>query len=35
MAFVIEYSGVVSPDKIQLTGDVMGMVFEFTVSKGK
>ena len=35
MDFVIEYTGVASPDKIQLTGDVMGMVFEFTVIKAK
>ena len=35
MAIVLNYSGVVSPDKIQFVGDFMGMPFEFTVSKAK
>jgi hypothetical protein len=35
MAVVIGYSGVVSPDKIDFTGDFMGMPFEFTVTKAK
>jgi opacity protein-like surface antigen len=35
MAIVLNYSGVVSPDKIQFTGDFMGMPFEFVVDKAK
>ena len=33
MAVVIGYSGVVAPDKIQFSGDFMGMPFEFVVIK--
>ena len=33
MAIVLNYSGVVSPDKIAFTGDFMGMPFEFMVTK--
>ncbi len=35
MPVVLSYSGVVSPDTIQFTGDFMGMPFEFTVAKAK
>jgi opacity protein-like surface antigen len=35
MAIVLSYSGVVSPEKIQFTGDFMGMPFEFVVDKAK
>ena len=34
MAFDIMYKGVVSPAEIKISGDFMGMPFEFTVKKG-
>ena len=33
MAFEISYTGVVSPTEIKITGDFMGMPFEYTVKK--
>lgn len=33
MAFDISYTGVVSPTEIKITGDFMGMPFEYTVKK--
>ena len=33
MAFTLEYTGVASPDQINLTADFMGMPFEFVVKK--
>jgi len=35
MPFAIAYTGVVSPQKIDLKGDLMGMPFEFSVMKAK
>jgi hypothetical protein len=35
MAFDLNYSGVVKPDQIAFTLDVMGMPFEFAVKKAK
>jgi hypothetical protein len=35
MAFDLNYSGVVKPDQIALTMDVMGMPFSFDVKKAK
>jgi hypothetical protein len=35
MSLVLNYSGVVSPAEIKFTLDVMGMPFEFAVSKNK
>ena len=35
MALVLNYGGVVSPAEIKFTLDVMGMPFEFAVSKNK
>jgi opacity protein-like surface antigen len=34
MAIDLSYKGVVSPTEIKMTGDFMGMPFEFTVKKG-
>ena len=33
MAIDLSYKGVVSPTEIKMTGDFMGMPFEFTVKK--
>jgi hypothetical protein len=33
MPFALAYTGVVSPDRIDLTADFMGMPFQFTVRK--
>ncbi len=33
MPLVIDYKGVVTPAEIKITGDFMGMPFEFTVKK--
>ena len=35
MAFDLNYTGVVKPEEIALTMDVMGMPFQFTVKKSK
>ena len=35
MAIDLSYKGVVSPTEIKMTGDFMGMPFEFTVKKGE
>ena len=34
MAIDLSYKGVVTPTEIKMTGDFMGMPFEFTVKKG-
>ena len=34
MAIDLSYKGVVSPTEIKMTGDFMGMPFEFVVKKG-
>ena len=35
MAITLNYAGTASPDKIDFTGDFMGMPFEFMVTKAK
>jgi hypothetical protein len=35
MAFTLSYTGVVSADQIKITGDFMGMPFEFVVKKAQ
>ena len=33
MAFTLSYTGVVAADQIKITGDFMGMPFEYVVKK--
>jgi len=35
MSFTLSYNGVVSPEQIKITGDFMGMPFEFVVKKAQ
>ena len=35
MAFTLSYTGVVSADQIKITGDFMGMPFEYVVKKAQ
>jgi hypothetical protein len=35
MAFTLSYTGLVSADQIKITGDFMGMPFEFVVKKAQ